>query len=157
MLKKLLVVGAVIIAGGLAATWWLRAPPEPGAQVASNGPRVSSRHGAADRVAPTSPDKVIVPELSQVAKSGKLAFDATCSACHGINAAGTDMGPPLIHNLYRPGHHPDGAFASAAANGVTSHHWRFGNMPPISGGVSDAKMRWIVKYIREMQEANGVR
>ena len=47
------------------------------------------------------------------------------------NAAGQNgVAPPLVHKLYEPGHHSDMAFIMAAKNGVRSHHWRFGNMPP---------------------------
>jgi len=147
----LLSLGAVAVIGGLAFVWWGTAPTD------SSAPFVSAMHGAADAAAPKPVDEVIIPELSPVALRGKQIFEASCSACHGVNAAGTDQGPPLIHNLYRPGHHGDNAFTAAAASGVMAHHWGFGNMPPIPGGVPETQMRWIVKYIREMQEANGVR
>ena len=149
----------MIVAGGVMAAWWSSSPnaTSPVTAPGANAPTVSAMHGDADRAAPTPPEQVIVPELSPLAANGKILYDAGCSVCHGVNAAGTDKGPPLIHNLYRPGHHGDGAFAQAANNGVTAHHWRFGNMPPIRGGVTQAEIRQIVKYIREMQEANGVR
>jgi hypothetical protein len=57
------------------------------------------------------------------------------SSCYRIlrsrqHLAGTDKGPPLVHNIYNPGHHAAGAFFLAAKTGVRSHHWPYGDMPP---------------------------
>ncbi len=98
---------------------------------------------------------VTVPPLSPQAAEGKAAFDAVCAACHGANAAGSDKGPPLVHDIYNPGHHSDAAFFLAAQRGVRQHHWRFGNMPP-QPQISEAKIRGIVQYVRELQLANGI-
>lgn len=98
---------------------------------------------------------VKVPTLSAVAMRGKAAFDANCAKCHGVNASGTDKGPPLIHNIYNPGHHGDAAFFFAAKQGVRAHHWRYGNMPP-QPQVSEAQVKDIVVYVRELQRANGI-
>ncbi len=98
---------------------------------------------------------VKMPELSFKAANGKKAFDATCAACHGVNAAGSKQGPPLIHTTYNPGHHNDEAFYRAVKQGVTSHHWRFGNMPPLPT-VSKGQVRLIISFIREVQLANGI-
>lgn len=95
-----------------------------------------------------------IPELSQVAQSGQIAFEENCATCHGINAAGTDKGPTFLHAFYKAGHHGDGAFENAAKNGVRAHHWQFGDMPPVEG-ITDAEIRWITKYVRELQAANG--
>ena len=168
MIIKLLTLAVVTLVGGFAGVQWLRTPDTqiaagsgaPMQQTDTNKtykPSVSAMHGGADAAATIPVDQVVVPELSPVAQQGKVNFDSSCAACHGLNAAGTAKGPPLIHSLYRPGHHPDQAFASAVVNGVTAHHWRFGNMPPVPGDVSNAEMRWIIRYIREMQVANGVR
>ena len=32
-------------------------------------------------------------------------FNANCARCHGRLAAGTDVGPPLVHIYYEPNHH----------------------------------------------------
>ena len=61
---------------------------------------------------------VKVPQLSEPAQEGKTAFDASCAACHGASAAGSDMGPPLVHDIYNPGHHGDAAFFAAAKRGT---------------------------------------
>ena len=94
-------------------------------------------------------------QLSAAASLGKNAFDDTCAQCHGANAAGTDKGPPLVHVYYNPGHHADGAFFGAVANGVRQHHWRFGNMAPMPQVGAD-QTRMITGYVRELQEANGI-
>lgn len=100
---------------------------------------------------------VTVPDsLSANAEIGKLGFDAKCAVCHGANAAGQEgVAPPLVHKIYEPGHHGDGAFLLAAKNGVRSHHWNFGNMPPVEG-VTDGDVKMIVAYVRELQRANGI-
>lgn len=101
--------------------------------------------------------EVILPAtLSESAQIGKRVFENSCAACHGTNAAGQNgVAPPLIHPTYRPGHHSDFAFVMAAKNGVQSHHWDFGNMPPIPG-LTDGDVKLIARYIRELQEANGI-
>jgi len=96
-----------------------------------------------------------VTAFSTVAAQGKIAFDANCARCHGGNAIGTTKGPPLLHDIYNPGHHGDEAFFRAAKQGVPQHHWPFGNMPP-RPDVSDKQLAAIVRYIRELQEANGI-
>lgn len=98
---------------------------------------------------------VTAAQLSPQGAEGKIAFDAVCAACHGANAAGSDKGPPLVHDIYNPGHHSDAAFFSAAQRGVRQHHWRFGNMPP-QPQLSEDQVRDIVQYVRELQLANGI-
>lgn len=94
--------------------------------------------------------------LSEMAQTGKRAFDATCAACHGADAAGVEaLGPPLVHKIYEPSHHGDAAFLLAVRNGVRAHHWRFGNMPP-QPGLTDAEVTAITAYVRELQRANGI-
>ncbi|GAA6198669.1 hypothetical protein NBRC116598_41140 [Pseudophaeobacter arcticus] len=100
---------------------------------------------------------MMVPfELSSMAQVGKQAFDAKCSDCHGVNAAGKQgLAPPLVHKIYEPSHHGDIAFQLAVQNGVRAHHWRFGNMPPVDG-LTKGDVRAIVAYVRELQRENGV-
>jgi len=98
---------------------------------------------------------VRVPELSAVAAIGRKAFDESCASCHGARGSGTDQGPPLIHDIYNPGHHADSAFYAAAKRGVGQHHWRFGNMSA-QPQVSDSQMAAIIRYVRELQRANGI-
>ncbi len=100
---------------------------------------------------------VILPEsFSKNATIGQRGFEAKCAACHGVNAAGNSQaGPPLIHKIYEPGHHGDASFMRAAALGVRSHHWKFGDMPPVDG-VTPADVKLILAYIRELQRANDI-
>lgn len=98
---------------------------------------------------------VKVPTLSAEAKVGEATFVDNCGACHGENAAGSDQGPPLIHDIYNPGHHADQAFVLAAKRGVRQHHWQFGNMPA-QPHVTDDQIKSILSYVREIQRANGI-
>jgi cytochrome c len=101
------------------------------------------------------PPKFFVPVLSAVAEAGQMAFATNCAACHGINGVGTDKGPPLIHRIYRPGHHADFAFQQAVRLGVRAHHWRFGNMPP-QPQLTREETASIIRFIREVQKANNI-
>lgn len=124
-----------VLAGGLGVFLW---------QAVGSGSR-----NAGDAVA------VTVPQLSPVAVEGKKAFDAVCAACHGASGAGSEKGPPLVHNIYNPGHHADAAFYLAVRRGARQHHWQFGDMPP-QPQVRDEELALIVEYVRELQRANGI-
>lgn len=101
-------------------------------------------------------DVVIPASFSENAQIGKRGFETACAACHGINAAGQNgIAPPLVHRIYEPSHHGDQAFWNAAQNGVRAHHWEFGNMPPVEG-LTRADLIYIVAYVRELQQANGI-
>ena len=104
----------------------------------------------------STPTAIKVPELSAVARSGQTAFDANCASCHGALGTGSSSGPRLMHEIYNPGHHSDESIRRAVRNGVQQHHWRFGNMPAQSQ-VSDTQLGEIVRYLRELQLANGIR
>ena len=101
------------------------------------------------------PVVVTVPTLSEKAQAGEIVFNANCALCHGANAAGTGLGPPLVHKIYEPNHHQDFSFRNAVQNGVQSHHWQFGNMPAIPT-VSEDDVERIICYVRELQRANGI-
>jgi cytochrome c len=105
--------------------------------------------------------EVTMPDtLTTAAAQGQEVFRANCAACHGDtgqgNAEGDFRGPPLIHDIYNPGHHGDEAFFRAARNGVQQHHWPFGNMPP-QPQVSAEDVRAIITFVREVQRANGIK
>ena len=104
---------------------------------------------------PPANGDLAMPDLTVAAKNGKQSFAENCAACHGTNAAGSSNGPPLIHQIYEPSHHGDRSFYRAVRAGVTAHHWRFGNMPPITT-VSKQDVDNIIVYIREVQRANGI-
>ena len=98
---------------------------------------------------------VVIPELTEAGNRGQAAFAKFCASCHGVDAAGTGSGPPLIHKIYHPGHHGDMAFVMAARQGSQAHHWKFGDMPPVAG-ISDAGIAEIIRFVREVQKANGI-
>ncbi len=99
---------------------------------------------------------VKVPELTVKAVKGGQIFGVNCAGCHGNNGEGGSGGPPLIHDIYNPGHHANSAFIQAMQKGTRSHHWRFGDMPAQKQmGLSD--MMFVVKFIREVQQANGIK
>jgi len=99
-------------------------------------------------------EEVIVPPFSVLAAQGEAVFQDTCAACHGASLAGTEQGPPLLHAIYKPGHHSDFAIVSAVQNGSHQHHWRFGDMPA-QAHITDGQLPGLISYIREMQRANG--
>lgn len=140
-------LGAAIIAAVVGAAVLWRMAPQSGGQT---GADVAAVPGTAI-VAVTPP-----AELSPEARIGKTAFDAKCAECHGPDAAGREgTAPPLIHKYYEPNHHSDEAFMRAARFGVKAHHWPFGDMAPVEG-LTDADLRAITRYVREVQKANGI-
>ena len=130
--RRTLVAAAVVVAVAVAIVLWLE-----------------TRGSGAGGVS------VTVPTLSAVAEVGRAAFGQRCAACHGAHAGGTDKGPPLVHTIYRPGHHADDSIVKAIRRGTRAHHWRFGDMPP-QPAVSEVEIRPIIAYVRELQRANGV-
>ena len=62
--------------------------------------------------------EIVVPALSPAAEAGKVAFEAHCARCHGLNAAGTDKGPTFLDRVYHPGHHADPSFVLAVTRGA---------------------------------------
>jgi mono/diheme cytochrome c family protein len=99
--------------------------------------------------------QVWVPDLSAEALGGKQAFDRRCAQCHGADARGSPIGPPLVHSTYQPRHHADVSFTLAVRRGVQAHHWGFGSMPP-QREVTAAEVEQITRYVRELQRANGI-
>lgn len=141
-MKTASIIGAAALVAGLGYLFWPVAEqtPQPAGTVMGNALA-----------------EVIVPEVfSENAQIGARAYTANCAVCHGDNAAGQDgIAPPLVHVIYEPNHHGDESFQRAAAVGVQSHHWRFGNMPPVEG-ITRGDVTMIIAYIRELQSANGI-
>lgn len=121
------------------------------------GPRETPKMSEEGAEGVTALAEVVLPEsLSDNALVGERVFEAKCAACHGVNAVGQDgVAPPLVHVIYEPGHHGDESFQRAVEFGVPSHHWRFGNMPPVEG-LTRGDVSMIVAYVRELQRANGI-
>ncbi len=95
------------------------------------------------------------PEMTPRLQLGLMNYSAYCAACHGKTAGGSDNGPAFIHRVYHPNHHGNLAFFAAPKRGVTAHHWKFGDMPPVEG-VNDAQLELIIEYVRAVQRANGL-
>ena len=87
--------------------------------------------------------------------AGQHLFAANCAQCHGENAAGTDLGPPLVHQVYEPNHHPDFYFHAAVSRGVRQHHWYFGDMAPLPH-LTEPQVNQIICYVRTLQRENGI-
>jgi len=133
--------GGGIVALALIAVWQTRSPNQQTPSESGNGGAIVA---------------VLSPPVEGNAAIGKQIFESACAACHGVNAVGTKgVAPPLIHKTYEPSHHGDEAFQRAAALGVKSHHWPFGDMPPVQG-LTRGDVAMIVTYIRELQRANGI-
>jgi mono/diheme cytochrome c family protein len=97
-----------------------------------------------------------IPPLSAKEQQGAVLYAQNCASCHGENGAGRNgVGPPLVHIIYEPSHHPDGAFYAAVQLGVRAHHWGFGDMPRQSH-VTEPEITQIIAYIRALQRANGI-
>lgn len=143
-MKLAIIFGVIVVVGGLTFALW------PSAQ---NPDNAASNEASTDGALVN----VVMPvSLSPNAEIGKRAFEAKCAACHGTDAVGQDgVAPPLVHIIYEPNHHGDESFQRAASVGVKSHHWRFGNMPPVDG-LTRGDVSMIVTYIRELQRANGI-
>ncbi|WP_417587730.1 c-type cytochrome [Pararhodobacter oceanensis] len=133
---------ALLAAGTL---WWRTQSETPPPVIATN---------SAETLALV---EITLPEtLSDNARIGAQIFANSCAACHGENATGIDgVGPPLVHRIYEPSHHGDESFQIAVAQGVRAHHWRFGNMAPVSG-LTRGDVAMVIAYIRELQRANGI-
>lgn len=88
------------------------------------------------------------------ARGGTL-FANNCAACHGPAGVGTANGPPLVHVIYEPSHHPDESFHRAVAEGVVAHHWGFGPMPALPG-LDRGEVDDIIAYVRALQREAGI-
>ncbi len=104
---------------------------------------------------PTASDGSQVPEQDPVlVAAGEPLYTANCATCHGEDLRGTERGPSHLSDLYRPGHHADGAFFLAVKIGSTQHHWSFGSMPPIAD-LTDEDVAAITAFVRENQRTEG--
>ncbi len=140
---RVLLIGALLGAIGIGA--WVYLDPRGGVGDVSE-----------DQAKGAAIVRVTLPELTGEAALGAQAFAGLCAQCHGPNAGGVDgAGPPLIHKIYEPGHHGDGAFLREVRQGVRSHHWPFGDMPPVAEA-TDADIRAIIAYVRAVQKENGI-
>ncbi len=142
MNRKYLLIGACAVAA-TAAYVFMR--PAPANDIANSTPAQGSAIVA-----------IQMPPIDGNSAIGQRIFDNACVACHGTNAVGVEgAGPPLVHVIYEPSHHADESFQRAVAMGVRSHHWRFGDMPPVEG-LTRGDVAMVIAYIRDIQRANGI-
>lgn len=142
MNRKYLLVGACAV---VAVAAYITLRPAPDGEVAQSAP-----------VEGDAMVSIQMPPIEGNAAIGQRIFENACAACHGSNAVGVEgAGPPLIHIIYESSHHADESFQRAVAMGVRSHHWQFGDMPPVEG-LSRGDVAMVIDYIREIQRANGI-
>jgi mono/diheme cytochrome c family protein len=146
MTRKHILIGLGAVAACVAAFVFLRPAPHIPTPAAADVPQPDARALVS----------IQVPPIDGPAAIGQQIFENACAVCHGLNAVGVDgVGPPLIHVIYEPSHHGDESFQRAVALGVRSHHWRFGDMPPVAG-LTRGDVSMIIAYIRHIQRANGI-
>lgn len=92
---------------------------------------------------------------AELVADGEDVFAANCATCHGDDLRGTFVGPPLLHEIYLPDHHPDSAIRAAVRNGVTAHHWDSAGMPAIPT-LSDDEIDAVIAFIRSQQDDAGL-
>lgn len=146
-------IGGVFMAGLGVFAWQVMrpVPPEAGSMVHPDPISLNDLPQGAPIVEIQFPE-----QLSSEATIGQRIFEASCADCHGVDATGQNgVAPPLIHRTYEPSHHSDEAFQIAVRNGVRAHHWPFGDMPPVQG-LTRADVQYIARYIREVQQENGI-
>ncbi len=94
--------------------------------------------------------------LSPMRKKTRCCFISSVLIVTVRRAKDLIKGPPLIHDIYRPGHHADLSFHWAVKDGTKQHHWHFGDMPPIAD-VSPEQVGHIIAYVRREQRRAGIR
>lgn len=86
---------------------------------------------------------------------GMQKYHENCASCHGRWGMGTDEGPPLVHDCYKPSHHGYRSFFEASLYGTRQHHWQFGDMAPVPG-VTEKDVRPIIPFVRWLQKEAGI-
>ena len=107
------------------------------------------------RSEPPTASPTVAAEVPTEHAEGRQLFETHCARCHGAGGTGTERGPSFLSKIYERNHHGDASFLMAVRRGVTAHHWRFGDMPPIPD-VSDDDATRIVGYIRWAQRLAGI-
>lgn len=107
------------------------------------------------RAAASSPTAGGTVAEPPAAREGATLFAENCAVCHGPDALGSDKGPPLVHETYEPSHHDDESFFRAVRQGVSAHHWSFGDMPAVPG-VTEGETEKIIAYVRDLQRSAGI-
>ena len=90
-----------------------------------------------------------------VVDKGVEPFEKYCMVCHGPKGQGSEQGPPLVNQVYRPDHHADLSFHFAVRDGVKSHHWNYGDMKPVPL-ITLEETEHVIAFIREEQKRAGI-
>lgn len=143
--RKSMIAGALLFGGWL---WMVGCSQEQG------GTNVAHPSHDTEVQMASAPSETSRP-VPEEYREGKQRFEALCARCHGLAGRGTHAGPPLVHKIYEPSHHADFAFRRAAAKGVRSHHWDFGDMPPVTDATPDDVMA-IISFVRWLQREAGI-
>ncbi len=95
----------------------------------------------------------LLPSLNYKAdvSKGEGVYQQSCIRCHGEGLTGTGQGPSLLDSTYESLHHSDLSFFYAVKSGVRQHHWKFGDMPMITG-VPPERVSDIIAYVRSVQK-----
>lgn len=90
------------------------------------------------------------PTGDSSADRGEQVYANSCATCHGADLRGTQVGPPLLSELYRPEVHSDQALRASITSGVDEVNWNFGPMPAV-GAVRGSDLDAVVAFVRERQ------
>ena len=100
--------------------------------------------------------EVIAAELSEEAIQGEALFKANCPGVPRRERGGHEAGSAADSRHLQSGSPFGQGFLSGGRRlGVRAHHWPYGDMPP-QPQVKEAEVALIIRYIRELQEANGI-
>ncbi len=91
------------------------------------------------------------PSYRADSRRGASLYAQYCQNCHGVEATGSNQGPALRDPIYREKRHADLAFHLAVGQGVRSHHWPYGDMPPVSG-ITPEQTADVIAYLRRLQK-----
>lgn len=80
---------------------------------------------------------------------GARLYVANCSACHGVEAAGTATGPSLLDPVYAD--LTDADYVIAVEMGVAEGLFGLGDMPPVQG-LTHSEVSAIAGYVRSLRE-----
>jgi len=96
------------------------------------------------------------PTYQGSVERGEVNYKNNCARCHGVDMAGTAEGPPLMNKTYGSSHHADLSFYHAVKNGVKQPHWKYGDMPMLTG-ISPEEVSDIVAFVRFQQQLRGIK
>lgn len=91
------------------------------------------------------------PSLPAELSAGRALYRTHCQSCHGVAGAGSEMGPPMVHELYRRSNLSDEDIAGSVLFGTKQKNWEYGDMFPVAG-VEVPQIEAITRYLRHLQD-----